>query len=71
MEHIENGGTTESLMILTDHASRQSAEQYFEITLRRKKLAREEAKHRAELTAKHDQHLQNLDNVIQFRRKQP
>ena len=69
MKYIEDGGTEDSLMILTDHASRQSVQQYFEVTLRRKKMARAEAKRRAELSDRNGQPLQNLDNVIPFNRK--
>ena len=50
MEHIENGGTAETMMILTDHAIIRSAEQYIEITFRRKKLAQAEAKRRSQLS---------------------
>ncbi len=64
MKFIEDGGTEDSLMILTDHASRQSVKQYFEVTLRRKKMARAESKRRAELAEKRTEPLQNLDNVI-------
>lgn len=47
MEFLENGGTDDELMILTDHANRESVKAYREITLNRKRQARAAAKERA------------------------
>lgn len=74
MDYVESGGTVDGLMILTDHSSRESAEAYFEITLRRKRLAQEEAKKRSEASAaaaakEQEKPLQNLNNVVQFPNK--
>jgi integrase len=73
MEYVENGGSEDGLMIMTDHASRDSVRAYFEITLRRKRLAREEAKKRSEAAmAKNEeayQSCQNVANVIPFKPK--
>lgn len=45
---IEEGGSTDDLMILTGHKSRSSAEQYREITLHRIKKTQEDARARQE-----------------------
>ena len=76
-EYIESGGTVEGLMILTDHARRESAEQYIDITLKRKRMAMEEAKRQRELAKEErrsaeesaNPNCQNLVNVIPFKRK--
>ena len=43
---MEDGGTIEELQILTDHARKDSLKPYADITLSRKKQAREAAKRR-------------------------
>jgi len=64
MDFMENGGTEAELMILTGHKNIQSVKPYMEITMRRKRMAREAAKRRKTEAA--EQPLQNLYNVIPF-----
>ena len=67
MEFIENGGTGDELMTLTDHKNRESVDQYIEITLKRKKMAMTNAKRRKEAAAQRNkEHCQNIVNIIPF-----
>ena len=70
MEFIENGGTGDELMVMTDHAKRESVDQYMEITLRRKRLGREQARKRKDQAATENAaRWQNVGNVVPFKKK--
>lgn len=65
MEFLENGGTGDELMIMTDHANRKSVDSYIEITLHRKKLAMKNAKKRkVDAEASKAQRCQDVANII-------
>ena len=65
MDFLENGGSDDELMILTDHANRESVKAYREITLNRKRQAREAAKkRRAAAERREPAPCQNLVNVV-------
>ncbi len=76
MEFMENGGTGDELMMLTDHANRKSIDQYTETTMSRKRMARaaarkrKDAKKRERYVQTEEKRLyQNSTNVIPFRPK--